>query len=128
MPEACRNPHLMPVLIRESCANPLSECLRTPTEIHRDVEDAAAHGAHEFALRRGIILKVDAAKDVVAGVRQVVLNECYTQPFREDLNFKRLLEVTAMVGMSVSFDEQYVWNGEGGEAEGHGVFVSEGAG
>ena len=127
MPEACRNPHLMPVLVRERFASPLSECLRTPTEIHRNVEDAAVDGAHEFALRRGIILKVDAAKDVVAGACHIVLNKLNTQPFREDLNFKRLLEVAAMVLVSVGFDEQHVWNGEGGEAEGHGVFVSEGA-
>ena len=116
----------MPVLVRQSGANPSSERRRAPSEIHSNIEDAAVNCSDEFALGGIVGLKVDTAEDVMAGVRQVVLHECHTQPLREDLHLERLFEVAPMIRMSIGFDEQHVGNGEGGEAEGHGVCVSKG--
>lgn len=77
MGETLGNVQRTPVVCSQLYCDVIEICRTLRSEIHNDVKDPAAYGAHEFCLRRGRKLKMHAPKRSPPRVKRYILLRYY---------------------------------------------------
>ena len=125
MRKACRYPELLAVVFAQLHAHPLPEGGGALADIHRHIKYRPAHHAHQLAL--GLLdLIMQAAQHALGAAAVVVLHKVQVQAggMVEGFLVEAFEEETTGVAEHFGFDDEYVWNGGGGDFHAGGRSVS----
>ncbi len=109
MREACGDPKLAPVLLREFGGNPLAEGRRRSPDVHGHVENGTSNDPDQLPLRMRRQLEVQPAEHTLGGPGVIVLHEANIASgrLRERGLVEALVEPTSAIGEYARMKEDY---------------------